>query len=509
MRVSDVVCAALIFVFCVGATPDGSVQVPDREIAAENARFAAFGVTLPKGGIILQNPYDPPYGNRSFIVPLSWLDNDPARIRADDLRADLPILRLLMEKTYPGWKIAADRGWDWNAWFAAWDLSLALEGKTSLTAAQAVEPWNVFRNFQLDNHSHPMVLGIEGQTLSARLAQLPNGPCSALTTISGDRFPLSKTDLGQQPHIVPAWDGRGFETAAYVAYPDHIGAVKSITCGDVSIDTSMTAQPRVQAGATYYRDLGDGIGYVRASGSFSYERNDELRKALADAQIVDKQKAIILDLRGNGGGAMPIDILSHWFTRDEMASLVPRLGTYYRLNSCYAVGLQFNLAQWYLIPGLTAPLAPETKAMVQRLVYMIGNGDPSPCEVTESRQHSVRTMLDHHFTMVNPDGAHPRVIAIVDNECGSDCEGLITRIAQLPGTVIAGTSTAGTIGFLQPGMFVLPHSRLPFMLAQSYADIYGDGRSEAGYGLSVDILLPTEQSQDLTSLKALAEVLMR
>jgi hypothetical protein len=95
----------------------------------------------------------------------------------------------------------------------------------------------------------------------------------------------------------------------------------------------------------------------------------------------------------------------------------------------------------------------------------------------------------------------------VDNECGSDCEGLVTTLAQLPDTVIAGTNTAGTIGFLQPGMFVLPHSKLPFMLAQGYSDVYGDGRSQAGYGLSVDILLATKESQSLPSLKGLAEAL--
>jgi len=507
MRVLNVVSAALIIAFCIGASAPTPVRVSNAEITAENGRFTALGVTLPNGGIILQTPYEPPYNSRSFIVPLNWLDNDPRVIRASDMRADLPTLRFLMEKTYPGWNLAADRGWDWNAWFAAWDLSLSLEGNRSLTAAQAVQPWSVFRKFQLDNHSHPMVLGIEGQTLSARLAQLPHGACTVLTTTAGGSFPLNKTDLGQQPHVVSAWDGSTFETAAYVAYPDHIGTVKSITCDGVSIETTMTAQPRVdEAGASYYRDLGDGIGYVRAPGSFSYKRDDQLRKALNGSGGVDTQKAIILDVRGNGGGAAPVDILSHWFTRTEIASTVPRLGIYYRLNSCYAAALGFNLAQWYLVPGLKPPLSAGTKSIVQRLMDMIGNSNS--CAVTESVSRSDKTMRDHHFSKENPNGSRPRIIVVVDNECGSDCEGLVTKVAQLPGTVIAGTNTAGTIGFLQPGMFVLPHCRLPFMLAQAYSDIYGDGRSQAGYGLSVDVLLATEKSQSLGSLKALAEALI-
>jgi hypothetical protein len=487
----------------LGSTLATASQVSDSDITAENARFIALGVTLPKGGVILKQPYALPYQNRSFIVPLTWLDNDPKFIRADAMRQDLPILRLLMQKTYPGWNMAASRGWDWNAWFADWDLQLALDGKKELTATQAVAPWITFRKFLLDNHSHPMVLGIEGQTLSAKLEQRPNGSCDLLHADSGKDVRLNSTDRGQQPHVVSSWSGSSFHEQAYIAYPDDVGPVESIRCNGRPVNLTMTEQPLLQPGPAYYKDLGEGIGYIRASGIFSYASNERIRMALSANEQVDKQKAIILDVRMNGGGAAPLDILSHWFSREALAGIT-RPGTYLSLHSCYAIGLQFNLGQEFLMRGLKAPLPTETKSLVQNIMNAIGDDSPNACDVKEVRRHSAWTLLDHHFEIENSGKARTRIVVVVDNECGSDCEGLVTDLAQLPGTVIAGTSTAGTIGFLQPGMFVLPHSRLPFMLAQAYADLYGDGRSQAGYGLSVDVLLATKQSQELGSLKALA-----
>jgi hypothetical protein len=80
-------------------------------------------------------------------------------------------------------------------------------------------------------------------------------------------------------------------------------------------------------------------------------------------------------------------------------------------------------------------------------------------------------------------------------------------LGGLPDTVIAGTSTFGVMGFSQPGYFVLPHSRVPFRIALSRTDAYGDERSVDGYGITVDVLLPSAQSQSQQSITALAQLL--
>jgi len=75
--------------------------------------------------------------------------------------------------------------------------------------------------------------------------------------------------------------------------------------------------------------------------------------------------------------------------------------------------------------------------------------------------------------------------------------------------VIAGVNTFGGSQFFRIGRFILPYSRLAFLLASSESDFYGDRRSFDGYGLNVDVLLPTEQSQSTEAIVNLAERLLR
>ena len=79
--------------------------------------------------------------------------------------------------------------------------------------------------------------------------------------------------------------------------------------------------------------------------------------------------------------------------------------------------------------------------------------------------------------------------------------------AAAPGSVIAGVNTYGVAQYIQPGYFLLPHSRLPFRIALGTSDIYGDGRSVDGYGLDVDVLLPEELDQTTERITRLAELL--
>jgi C-terminal processing protease CtpA/Prc len=116
-------------------------------------------------------------------------------------------------------------------------------------------------------------------------------------------------------------------------------------------------------------------------------------------------------------------------------------------------------------------------------------------------------MRDHQFTVHPQQADQTRIVALVDSGCGSDCEYMTYVLGGLPDTVIAGTSTYGVMGFTQPGYFVLPHSRVPFRIALSRTDAYGDQRSVDGYGITVDVLLPTAQSQSRQSLAALAALL--
>jgi C-terminal processing protease CtpA/Prc len=103
----------------------------------------------------------------------------------------------------------------------------------------------------------------------------------------------------------------------------------------------------------------------------------------------------------------------------------------------------------------------------------------------------------------------PRVLVLVDNGCGSDCELMAATLGKLPEATVAGQNTYGVAQFIQPGYSVLPNTRLPFRIALGTADAYGDGRSFDGYGLDVDVLLDGAAASTDDGLLHLVEELSR
>jgi C-terminal processing protease CtpA/Prc len=129
---------------------------------------------------------------------------------------------------------------------------------------------------------------------------------------------------------------------------------------------------------------------------------------------------------------------------------------------------------------------------------------PSPAGCPRSVKHTIARInyRDRHY---RPDAPGMRIIALVDNGCGSDCEFLVETLATLPETVVVGENTFGVAQFIQPGYAMLPHTGLPFRIALGVSDAYGDGRSFDGYGFDVDIVLAEKRDWKMERLEALAE----
>lgn len=509
-------CYCAVFAL-LGVTGADGLRVPTAQRAAENARWKAYGVTLPKGGIVLPQPYRAPYSNRSFIVPYAWYRHfDDVLTRTHDfpvsaakVRADLPTLRLLAEKTYAGYPTAEQRGWKWDAWFHSWDARLAKAGNKTLTLAQAFAPWGDLERFQFDAHSGiagPDVAGMpkfSSGSASATLARAPAGACTVLQTTSG-AHPLDAKDAGQQPHAVQSWDGSRFSPAWYVSYPAILGSAQSMSCGGRTVALAAVAPEPALPKTPSYELLGSGVAYIRMP-SFSEAGDDALRAVLSKVGTLGKEQVVLLDLRGNDGGSAPLDLLTTWFAGGavEEAAMPPdRIST----TSCFKTALDFNLSQ-QLLASVKTPVSAALSQRIQLLVDQVAKTAPDACAVKPDIEHAQGDTPPHRFTFNRTSTDEPRIIAIVDSKCASDCEGMAIVLSHLPNTVIVGESTYGIIGFTQPGYFVLPNSRVPFRLATSRTDPYGDGRSVDGYGFSVDVLLPTAASQKRSSLLALAHAL--
>lgn len=503
--------AGLIFALAALLGAAAPVRVPQSQIDAENARWTSMGVHLPPGGIVLPDPYRPPYSNRSFVVPLAWYrefyaalhTNHDYSVQASTLRRDLPTLRFLMEKTYAGYATAQARGWKWQKFFHDWDAALAARGNAKLTLREAFAPWGRLEDFQLDNHSG--VAGFTGFTsssISAQLTRKPEAACTSLRTSGGD-FKLSVKDAAQQPHAVQAWNGDSLSPAWYVSYPKREGNAVSLRCGAQNIAVHVITPAAAPGQRPVYESWGDGIAYLRMP-TFSDANNTALRTALTNAQGLGKERILILDLRGNDGGNAPTDLLTNWFAESAIEQAAQQ-STQYGSDSCFHTALLFGLQQ-QLSSGLKPPSTPQLTQFLQQIVDTLKA--PSSCSVEPNVQRGDRTLTDHKLQLAAPGDGQTRIIALVDNGCGSDCEYMTYVLSGLPGTVIAGTSTYGVMGFTQPGYFVLPYSRIPFRLALSRTDEYGDGRSVDGYGITVDILLPSESSMGRKSLFSLAKFLL-
>jgi len=156
--------------------------------------------------------------------------------------------------------------------------------------------------------------------------------------------------------------------------------------------------------------------------------------------------------------------------------------------------------------GLKPPISDVLRRSLQGMLDALFQEDSAGCPAKFSETPAKWNYVDH--TYPSKTAGKTRFLALVDDFCGSDCEVAVKAIAALPGSVIAGVNTFGVAQYIQPGYFVLPHTRLPFRIALGTADHYGDGRSFDGYGFDVDILLPAKGDQSPESIVRLAERLL-
>lgn len=539
--------AVLVVLFCGAAGPlpaaagagndhaktvaDGALTVPPAAIAAGNDYWARLGVPPPQGGFILSHPWSSPWSGRSLIVPAPWFeqaldtyrrhtqDGTPWSIDAAALRRDLPILHLVMEKNYSGWETAARRGWNWNDWFRRWDEMLASHGDRSIPDRQAFAPWFAYQAFQIDSHSGPSVPSRRGNIIysrSAMLSNAPRAPCTSLTTADGKQHPLQPDDAAQQPHAVQAWNGAGLWAAHYLVYPSSLGDADAVACGGQRIalvsfwsgSSGFSEAPATQAsiaalsagkkGLAVYSTPAPGIGYLRLA-AFDDAGDAALTKLLPHLPAAaGHEKLLIVDLRGNDGGGAPVDSLSRWIPEKQLAPRFTQVGK----RSCLYPGLWFNLGQ-VLSLGTSHVAAKDMREMERGYARAIGAPAATACPVSFQTTKGKWNYTQHHFVQ-DWRGRRPRLLVLVDHGCASDCEYMAWLLAQLPGTVIAGSNTFGVTGFTQPGFLLLPHTRVAFQVATSRSDEYGDGRSENGYGLDVDVALTTASDWSAPSILALA-----
>lgn len=473
-----------------------------------------MGIKPPVSAWPLEDPFAAPFTRRSLVVPTAWYRQAELRtLRADLFREDIKLLHAVMETAYGGWDAAKRRGWNWDAFFAAWDATLAAKADAALPLAEAFAPWRKFMEVQLDNHSGPVFASDEevGHAVSwtALLAQEPAGSCSEFHNAKGTLYPMDPSDPAQQPK---KREDIGGKPVYYVVTPGTKGPVVSVHCGGAWIAAQPAWMPeekeryanirklaRTEKDVPTFRSISPRIGYIRFP-SFSkpdVELTLEMEKSLKGRP--HHEELLIVDLRANDGGDMRLEALRNW-TRLRPLKDKRRTGA-----SCLYPPLRWGYTQ-ISSSGLKPPISDGRRKGLQKGLNELFHDDAPGCPAKFSEQAANWSYTEHRYPS-RPAGK-TRLLALVDDFCGSDCEGAVEWIAAIPGSVIAGVNTVGVAQFIQPGYFVLPNTRLPFRLALGTADGYGDGRSFDGYGFDVDIVLATQKDQSPESIVALAERLL-
>jgi hypothetical protein len=484
------------------------LHVSPAERAAETNRLAKFGW---QGDPLREWPYAPPIGTRSYVVPQAWivsaLKADHSKISAHALRTDLPLLRTALEEAYVGWKPAEVAGWNWDKWFKDWDKMLQKAGDKQLPFEEAFAPYKKLTQLRIDNHS-----GFQGKgtaqygcfSRTSVLAETPTRPCTKIRNLQGTVSPIDPHDPGQQPK--PALASDGHSRIWYIAYPDSCGNITAVRCGSKWIksqpsidlpDEERLAAIEALAGTTndvpVRRKIAADITYYRLP-SFSLENNTLLDDLLSkEGPSLDQDKLTIVDLRANDGGYAPLRWLGHWTKSRVLKSA--GIPSKLRSSKLYAA------LRWNLKTVMEIGAKPRTYNSMLNVADVLD--DPNAAAKAEAETPpSDWNYAKHRF----PE--KPKLLILTDNTCGSDGELMVYFLAAAEGSVIAGVNTAGICQHIQPGYLVLPHTNLVFRMALGLSQEFADNRSVDGYGLDVDILLPTPESNSPESILRLANTLM-
>ena len=465
-----------------------TVELSREDIAAEDQWLRSLGLTPPAGHLLLERPFAEPLGRRSYLVPARWhWDESPATVIPRHFVADLDILETAMRKSYVGWETAQSRGWNWPAFFEDWRRQLSRAGDR-VTTTEAFEPWKKLLDYQLDNHSGPVGFDrFRRLSWTACLTTRPAGPIVEPIAHEPRRAWLAGP-AGLQPcwALSGPWRGNPFQSVRDSG--GNLLQAHPAASDPAARRESIRALSGNNAENLCYRRLAGDIAYVRVPPDLSYSIAPDLPET-------HRNGSIIFDLRWNRGGAAQMVL-------PFIERLVGQLDVPYglrRKESCLSRAFAWGHAQLRL-KDIAGPLSGGALQIARDALARVTNPASGDCGVRWHERAAQWCWRDRH----PPSEAGPRIIVLVDQDCGSDGELLVFQLGSLPHSVIVGPNTAGVAGFAQPGYFVLPRTRIRFRLAMALTDLYGDGRAVDGYGLESDVLLPSDLFLDVKATTELA-----
>jgi hypothetical protein len=475
-----------------------NVTLSPSEIAAEDDWLRSIGLVPPPGGFLLENPFGLPLTGRSFLVPREWHSQTPSFIDSYELIEDLEVLALALREAYAGWEPAEVRGFSWNGLFHEWREFLGRQ-KGAVAIRDAFDPWKNYLAVQLDNHSGPVIPdGFSKLSSTVTWTEPAEGRILAARDAMGQTIPLDRDARA-------TWrlGCGGLERCCTLS-----GPFRELKCTNVLDSSGRWLEVRSADIPTNLREqslrslsgrAGDSLFYRSLSRDIDYLRVPTLSFGLApDWPRVANPATLVIDLRGNRGGAANLVL-------PALERLVGPIGP------AFSFGLEIKqscLSRAFAWGAVLAQLEHAATPLNGRALEIVHDafaafsgqtgGEQTPYGTPAWKSRAPAWTYPQH--LFQPGSGTPRLVVLVDQDCGSDGELLAFLLASLPGSVVAGPNTAGVAQFARPGYFVLPHTRVRFRVATAMTDLYGDGRALDGVGLESDVLVDPDVVLDERSL---------
>lgn len=383
-----------------------------------------------------------------------------AEIAREDALVDVAVVERVLGRGYAGFDVLAEQGLDWNQVFAGARAEIAawpLRFPTTLLRDALVRWLRPARDNHLAIFDHARFYASTGVRERAHVVDLTLERRGDALVVTGGADAGARL-VGCEGHSLDGLLGRFVDETLRVSVRPVVLAATTpppLRCQLVGRDGAQVERkltfrrfrwPADEPSKVTYERLGGRVPRLRVR-DLGGDREVDLAWMVADARALRDAPAIVLDVRGNDGGAD--NAVRDWFagltkgelrynTIDELSSEVTAQGTL-NMVTCDEVRA-----------GKTASWAEGLRA---RAAERLARG----------RREGLFRRTERYTPVIAGKADRPYagpVVLLTDSSCGSSCESFVLYTRQLPGGLVIGQNTAGVGVFGEARSYRLPRSGL-------------------------------------------------